>query len=531
MAETIQSLGDVPLGRGGTGAAVTFGKVDYGYLDEDKAKKDTYKDYVTGSQYMQLAKRAGAVWEPDQPKVKQAVDEWYAIVENLERARKNKDAAAEQRYRKEMLDKQLEIDGIVENSKIMEDDWKKKEAELTKDDQFYYDEEDRKKHQEYRTLGYDERMKKYNLNFQLDRADDLNIIKKEQQDMLAQLGNTKPKFEKVTVVKNGKTVTEDQAYYDEQDVREAARRAADKGVLPGSKWERGYKRMLLNITDDPSTSENEQERARDIISSLPAGGTSPEFKELIAQSYYNTFKDQMEKNGIIVKPYTTPAAKRGGAGGGGKTPTVTIIPGEQQLSLYDFNTGAMVSSRAPVWNFGLSDEKGANVPFVVDALYVKNYAERNPTAKAYFNKSADQYVIYGDPVGVRTDKKTGKEFIAVSVQPPVALADRVTRTQMAPEIIEIPLTNRAENIAAVERKWQKSDLQQQNPGKSFEQYRKEWIQQQQGKKKPSAAPKSAGGVLRVKAKDGKIYTIPYSDETEKKNKIKAAKERGATVIQ
>ena len=255
MAETIQSLGGVPLGRGGTGAAVTFGKVDYGYLDEDKAKKDTYKDYVTGSQYMQLAKRAGAVWEPDQPKVKQAVDEWYATVQNLERARKNKDAAAEQRYRKEMLDKQLEIDGIVENSKIMEDDWKKKEAELTKDDQFYYDEEDRKKHQEYRTLGYDERMKKYNLNFQLDRADDLNIIKKEQQDMLAQLGNTKPKFEKVTVVKNGKTVTEDQAYYDEQDVREAARRAADKGVLPGSKWERGYKRMLLNITDDPSTSE------------------------------------------------------------------------------------------------------------------------------------------------------------------------------------------------------------------------------------------------------------------------------------
>ena len=416
MAETIQSLGDVPLGRGGTGAAVTFGKVDYGYLDEDKAKKDAYKDYVTGSQYMQLAKRAGSVWAPDQPKVKQAVDEWYATVENLERARKNKDAAAELRYRKEMLDKQVEIDGIVENSRIMEDDWKKKDAQLTTDNQFYYDEEDRKRHQEYGTLGYDERMNKYGLSFQLDKADDLNIIKKEQQDMLAQLGNTKPKFEKVTVIKNGKTVTEDQAYYDEQDVREAARRAADKGVLPGSKWERGYKTMLLNITDDPTTQENEQQIARDIINSLPPGGTSPEFKELIAQSYYNTFKEQMKKEGKIIKPYTPPAARRGGVGGSGKTPTATYGPKKSAKIQDVILPGGGVLKETPTLAKIPISSKGEN-QFKVSSAYAQRLKEADPSTINIMvpdGEDPTSFVLTGKVSALYQDPKTKESYIEIS---------------------------------------------------------------------------------------------------------------------
>lgn len=414
MAETIQSLGDVPLGRGGTGAAVTFGKVDYGYLDEDKAKKDTYKDYVTGSQYMQLAKKAGAVWNPDQPKVKKAVDEWYAIVQNLERARKNKDAAAEQGYRKEMLDKQVEIDGIVENSKIMEDDWKKKEVLLSRDNQFYYDDEDRKRHEEYITLGYDERVEN-GLNFRLDRADDLNIIKKEQQDMLAQLGNTKPKFEKVTVVKNGKTVTEDQAYYDEQDVREAARRAADKGVLPGSKWERGYKTMLLNITDDPSTPDNEQQIASDIINNLPPGGTSPEFKELIAQSYYNTFKEQIKKEGKIIKPYTPRATKRGG-GGSGKTPTATYSP-KKSAKIQDviLPSGGVLKETPTLDKIPIAS-KGEN-QFKVSSAYAQRLKEAYPYTENIMVPDGEDpasFVLTGKVSALYQNPKTKESYIEIA---------------------------------------------------------------------------------------------------------------------
>lgn len=416
MAETIQSLGGVPLGRSGTGAAVTFGKVDYGYLDEDKAKKDTYKDYVTGSQYMQVAKKAGAVWAPDQPKVKKAVDEWYATVENLERARKNKDTAGEQVYRKEMFDKQLEIDNLVENSRLMEDDWKKKDAELTRDNQFYYDDEDRKRHQEYGTLGYDERMSKYGLSFQLDKADDLNIIKKEQQDMLAQLGNTKPKFEKVTVVKNGKTVTEDQAYYDEQDVREAARRAADKGVLPGSKWERGYKTMLLNITDDPSTPDNEQQIARDIINNLPPGGTSPEFKELIAQSYYNTFKEQIKKEGKIIKPYTPPAAKRGGAGGGGKTPTSTYGPIQYQKIQDVILPSGEVLKETPTLAKRTISSKG-EYQFKVSSAYARRLKQADPSTENIMvpdGEDPTSFVLTGKVSALYRDPKTKESYIEIA---------------------------------------------------------------------------------------------------------------------
>jgi hypothetical protein len=524
MAETIQSLGDVPLGRGGTGAAVTFGKVDYGYLDEDKAKKDAYKDYVTSSQYMQVAKKAGAVWSPDQPKVKEALNEWYAAAESLEKARKNKDAEAERTYRKEMLDKQVEIESLVENSKIMEADWKKKDGELTKDDQFYYDEEDRKRHQEYGTLPYDERMKKYGLSLKLDRADDLNILKKEQQDMLAQLGTTKPKYEKATVIKNGKEVTEYRAYYDEQDVREAARRAADKGVLPGSKWERGYKTMLLNITDDPATAENEQEKAAEIINNLPPSGTSPEFKELIAQSYYNTFKDQIAKDGIIIKPYTPPADKRASGGGGGKTPTATYSP-KKLTKIQDvyLPSGKVLKETSTLSKIPIAS-KNEN-QFKVTSAFAQRLKEADPsTENIMVTDEADpnSFVLTGKVSALYQNPKTKESYIEISPK----IGGVTSRT------IIIPLS---ENEAEMELWFTGTEDYQKGRIKTFDEWFKEKMETAAPTTKPltkqTTAPKPTGGVLRVKAKDGKIYTIPYSNETEKNDKIKAAEARGGTVIQ
>jgi hypothetical protein len=435
MAETIGSLGGVPLGRAGTGAAVMLGEKDYSYLKPKEVKEKKYNPLVSDADVERLLKEAGTVWRPDQKEAKQKFDVIYTKIKEIELNNK----AGEKEKANILLDELrnnilVDFENFVKNSKTQETNGLQYENDRERQ-ALLYDDEDDMNYQAWLAKPVANR----ELNPPIQRANDLNYVPYAINNMSKLMV-----ADKETDVRDsgGFRNTKTNTYYTEDKVRDASRKAA---YNMSGKYMNFWKQKMLAkaVDDDPSTPEDERELAAQIVSNLGPGGQSPELYDFIANQNYMLFSGRMERIEKKKAPAPAPKVARGG-GGRKRTATATVTTGQENTVLTDINTGVSKPVGGVKPKVAITSGSAVKLPFVVDAAYVEGYLKENPWAARLFRSESgagrpDQFVVTGTPQSVYYDPETQSEYLAINTK--VGDNERVVMIPYAKPENEVQIEN------------------------------------------------------------------------------------------
>lgn len=366
MEYTIESLGGVPLGRSGTGAAVTLGKQDYSYLEPKPVKEDKYKEYTTASDKNALRTRAAKVWEPDRPVARQKLKEWESLALKLEKQRKAGETDAAENTQKELSDKRFEIESMVADSEKFSQGWVRWENEL-RSKSILYDDKDVKTAEDWKALPYDQRIKT-GYNPPVQQANDLNYTQFAMTNMNRLIKN-KAKKSSVTQIIGNQKVNQGQVYYDDADIRNAAENYVTN-ILKGSVYD-NYWSYLIDQAAAGDMGSEEEKIADDIKGLIGTEEGDALRKKYITDKSYELLKESLGSEYVVITPYTPPATRGGGRGG--VKPKGTVNWASRTMGDVD-STGQVIADRT-VWNVEISDpESNRDESYSVSRKYIEELA-------------------------------------------------------------------------------------------------------------------------------------------------------------
>ena len=534
MEYTIESLGGVPLGRSGTGAAVTLGKQDYSYLEPKPVKEDKYKEYTTASDIDALTGKVAKVWEPDRAAAKQRLDDWYGLAIKLEKERKMGQTDAAEKTQKELSNKRFEIENMVADSDRYVQGWAAWEKDY-QDKSILYSDEDVKAAEEWKALPYEERVKT-GYNPPVKAANELNYSAFSMTNMKRNISD-KANVAKTQIISGNQKVNTGEKYYFDADVRTAANNFTET-ILPGSKYDNWWNQKILEISNRNDGSQ-EEKLADDIVAykGTPQGNELK--RKFIADENYKMLKQSLGSQFKIITPYTPPATRGGGRGGAKPKGAVNWV--SRTTGGVD-STGQVIPDRT-VWNVEISDpESDRDESYSVSRKYIEELAKlpeyqwlqdvdgfeflEDPAIKTSSNIQIKGQVrnVYNDP------KKSGVDADRIIISLPNKAGVR--------NEIEIPLMG---NVAKINERFKNMGI-----GTYQQELRKATKGAQPAKAVVpptpqvggTASPARAGmGTQAVKGggtftieKDGKYYSIPYANQKEYQEKLKAAQAKGGKLI-
>jgi len=542
MEYTIESLGGVPLGRSGTGAAVTLGKQDYSYLEPKPVKEDKYKEYTTASDIDALTGKVAKVWEPDRAVAKQRLDEWYDLAIKLEKERKMGQTDAAGKTQKELSDKRFEIENMVADSDRYVQGWAAWEKDY-QDKSILYSDEDVKAAEDWKALPYDQRIKT-GYNPPVKAANELNYNQFAMTNMNRNIAG-KANTAKTQIISGNQKVSTGEKYYYDADIRNAANNFTET-ILPGSKYDNWWNQKILEISNRNDGSQ-EEKLADDIVAykGTPQGNELK--RNFIADENYKILKQSLGSQFKIITPYTPPATRGGGRVGA--RPKGTVNWASRTMGGVD-STGQLIPGRT-VWNVEISDlESDKDEYYSVSRKYIEELAKlpgykwlENVDGFEFLVKSFDQN---GKPISIQTSPNIKiKGQVSNVYNDPTKTqvdADRIIislpdKTGVRKEI-EIPLMG---NVAKINDRFKNMGL-----GTYQQELRKATKGRQPAKAVVPPTPQVGGAASPARAgmgtqavkgggtftieKDGKYYSIPYANQKEYQEKLKAAQAKGGKLI-
>lgn len=437
MAETIGSLGGVPLGRAGTGTAVILGERDYSYLQPKEVKKEKYTPLIGDDEIGKLIKEAGALWKPDQNAGRDKVNDIITKIKQMEILNKSGEKESARKMYDDIQQDVLKFGNFVKNSSDAEASGKSFETDYRNNSLLYtpaqWDE-----YEQWKTLDADQRP----LSVPVEKASNLNYVPLVMRNMKSLM---KPSESKIVTEKGGWRNSQTKEYFDEEQVRNVAMKSA---FMTPENYLNLLKKQMMDkqVIEDPDTPESEVDRAAQIIASLGPDGRSPELFDFIAGQNYLLFTQNMERIKKESKPATVRRTGGGGGGGRKKTPTVAVFTGQSADVLTDPVTGARVPSSTTKYKVSLGQDRSTSLPFVVDVAYLQGYVKQHPKLKPLIEVASDealpnQVVIKGDPRSIVYDPATGYEYLSVATK----IGDKE-------EFVLIPY-DKVENQSTLEAKW------------------------------------------------------------------------------
>lgn len=449
MEYTIGSLGGVPLGRSGTGAAVTFGKQDYSYLAPEKAKAEKYQPATTQDDLDRITGKVAKVWEPDRGYAKEKLDEWLRASMDYESARKAGDEKRAQDLQKKKVDISFELENIVADS----DRFVRADAEYLKaksgDKSLLLDEEDEQAYQQWRSAPYPERLKMgYKPNVKV--ADDLNYTGYAMPTMKQLLPPANKQSTK-TIIGN-QTIQAGDLYYNDDDIRNSAKTFTES-IQPGSKWDNYWNAAILNKANSNDGSLEEQ-MADKIVATKGTPDGDALRKKYIEEYNYTTLKNSLGSQFKIVAPYTPPKAATRAAGAGTAAPKGDINWSSSSLVGLD-ESGKPIPKRT-VLKLEIADAKSdKDESYIVGSEYIMKLY-KTPGYEWLANVGGLEYLT--NPKAQRTPDVSIKGQVASVYHDPNRTGPDADRLLIAlpnkdnPDvrnIIEIPLVK---NIAKINQR-------------------------------------------------------------------------------
>lgn len=543
MEYTIESLGGVPLGRSGTGAAVTLGKQDYSYLEPKPVKEDKYKEYTTASDIDALTGKVAKVWEPDRADAKQRLDEWYDLAIKLEKERKMGQTDAAQKTQKELSDKRFEIENMVADSEKFSQGWVRWENEL-RSKSILYDDKDVKTAEDWKALPYDQRIKT-GYNPPVQQANDLNYTQFAMTNMNRLIKN-KAKKSSVTQIIGNQKVNQGQVYYDDADIRNAAENYV-ANILKGSVYD-NYWSYLIDQAAAGDMGSEEEIIADEIKGQIGTEEGDALRKKYITDKSYELLKESLGSESVVITPYTPPATRGGGRGGVKPKGAVNWV--SRTMGGVD-SAGQVIPDRT-VWNVEISDpESDRDESYSVSRKYIEELAKL-PEYEWLQNVDGFEFLLKmkddsGKPISIKTSPNIQiKGQVRNVYNDPTKKggvdADRIIislpdKTGVRNEI-EIPLMG---NVAKINERFKNMGL-----GTYQQELRKATKGAQPAKAVVPPTPQVGGAASPARAgmgtqavkgggtftieKDGKYYSIPYANQKEYQEKLKAAQAKGGKLI-
>lgn len=456
MAETIGSLGGVPLGKSGTGRAVTFAKEDYKYLYPEKKKEEKYKPLVSDQEIAKFLKETGEVWKPDQQQAKDKFDSWYKKVKEIELLNSTGSKAEAQKKREELRSDEIDIINFLKNSHTHEKNGLAYEDDK-KNNPLLYDDSDDLEYQSWLAKPVEQR----ELNPKINKGTTANYVGYVIPTMEKLM---EPTTEQETKIRGGVKDTKRNVFYTDEQIYDAAKKATSL-MEPGGKWMNYWKTMMLNYADDPNTPENESEIAANILASIGPGGTSPEFVDFVTNENVKLFSGNKEKITKIKAPDLPRAGRTGG--GGGRAATVSLVTGVESIDVYDAGTDKLIRRKGSYPTIAIGEDKDSQLQYVVDSRFVNQFVKENPWAGKVFRQETrggqrPSYAVKGDATSIVYDPNTKQEYIQISTKD----ANDNLRVFLIP--------NNLANEATLEAKWKKTD--EAKSGGTFKDYRKKYYQ-------------------------------------------------------
>lgn len=481
MAETIGSLGGVPLGRAGTGTAVILGEKDYSYLKPKEEKKEKYKPLIGDDEIGKLIKDAGALWKPDQQRGGEKVNEIITKIKQMEILNKSGEKESAKKMYDEIQQDVLKFGNFVKNSNDAETSGKSFETDY-RNNSILYTPAQWDEYEQWKLIDADQRP----LSVPVEKASNLNYVPLVMRNMK---GLMKPSGSKIVTEKGGWRNSQTKEYFDEEQVRDVAMKSA---FMTPENYLNLLKKQMMDkqVIEDPDTPESEVDRAAQIIASLGPDGRSPELFDFIAGQNYLLFTQNMEKISKESKP-ATPRRTGGGGGGRKSQETVSISHGQYNGVITDPTTGAKIASKNIVYKTSLGTTTNKQLPFVVSTAYLQGYANQNPKVKPLIEVAGDeklpsQISITGSPRSIVYDPSTGYEYLSIATE----IGDDE-------EFILIPY-NQVENQSTMEALFMGTKVYKQN-GTTLRQYLDNYYKTPMGTPTtnvtppPSTATPPAGG--------------------------------------
>jgi hypothetical protein len=541
MDYTIGSLGGVPLGRSGTGAAVTFGKQDYSYLEPKEKKAEKYTPYTTPNDEESMRGKIGKVWSYDRTKATKIFGEWYSQAQNLEKIVKSGNAAEAEKAKKALNDKAIELEIFVADSNKMEKNYGQIKDDM-RQHSVYYTPEDQQKVEDWakdpnrlENTGYEPNIKK------VPALDWAKYSGDWMDKRLSKNINTADK----TIISGNVQIAKGQKYVDDNRIREEAESIAST-VVPGTYWWNLWLDKMQNLAGPNNEGGPGYDFAHDFIgkSSTPEGVAM--IQKYIADKTYEKKKRAYESEQVRIKPAPTPKASTGNGGGiGGKKDQGTATWVTRTQGGVD-SSGQIIPDRT-VWSVEIADKKSdKDEYYFVSRKYIEELAKL-PEYKWLENVEGFEFLLKmedesGKPISIQTSpnlqikgivkyvyhdpKKTGVDADRIIISLPDKSGVR--------NEIEIPLMG---NVAKINQRFEDMGL---------ESYQKDLSKNTKGKTpapavvpptptqtdaKPKTGTQATGGAGSFTIeKDGKYYSIPYTNQKEYQDKLKAAIAKGGKLI-